>query len=93
MLIKNWFKSPECWCQRHAAVDANGEETGCSPSNLSKICGLCLYGAVYMFYPQYDDRERIFKAIREEIGQECIGGWNDTHGFDDVVALVEKLEI
>jgi len=46
-----------------------------------------------MFYPQYDDRERIFKAIREEIGQECIGGWNDTHGFDDVVALVEKLEI
>jgi hypothetical protein len=92
-LVKNWFKSPDRWCQKHAAVDEQGEEIGCNPRNLGQICALCIYGAVVMWYPKYDDQERIFKAIRLETGCESIGKWNDTHTFEEMVALVEKLEI
>lgn len=92
-LLKNWFKSPDRWCRQHAAVDAQGNEIGCTPRNLGRICGLCLYGAVIMWYPEYDDRDRILKAIRQETACESIGQWNDTHTFEEILAIVEKLGI
>lgn len=93
MLVRNWFKNPESWCQQHAAVDGDKNEIGCNARNLGQICAMCLYGAVVMFYPKFDDQERIFKAIRQETACESIGQWNDTHSFEEMVALVEKLEI
>lgn len=57
------------------------------------MCSTCLYGACFAFLG-HDLFEATIKRIRQIIGMESIGGWNDQPGrtFEEVQSVVNQLE-
>ncbi len=94
MKVKELFTGPDKWTRRVFARDSKGAE--CNSSAKSATC-FCMMGAVLHCYPDvpkavWDDIKR---RVTDATGADSVYQWNDdpARTFDEVKALVEKLDI
>ena len=89
MKIKNLLSSRAKWTTGADARTVKGKS--CSLDD-PKAVRWCLYSALYKCYP-IGHRDKIAILIRKNIDSHTIIGYNDTHTYKDVRALVNKLDI
>lgn len=91
MKLKEWFDSPDKWCQGAYAKDKDGKSVNFESD---EICSMYLYGAIQKFYESGFERNRIYTLLGKNIF-ETILNYNDNPytRFEDIKKLVNELNI
>ena len=89
MTVRELLTDASKWTQKVPARDAEGMVV--SVFDPTATCW-CLAGALHYCY-SYEERVVLYAAIYEELNIRSIVDWNDSHSFNDVKSLVEKLDI
>lgn len=91
MKIKELLSDQSKWCQKHCALDIYGRPA--ESISREAVCW-CLFGAMRRCYCSDDKFGEIWTRIEIAIGQSATH-WNDHQNrtFDDVKALVERLDV
>lgn len=89
MKIRELLSSKDKWCQRAFAKDSHGNpvEVACKTA-----ISFCLGGAAIKCYPVYEERIVAHEAITRELNGSFMN-FNDTHTYEEVKALIDKLDI
>lgn len=91
MKVKDLLNSRARWTRGKCARDKHGH--GVEPLS-PRACRWCLIGAIDKCYPE--DNGQIFRKIVDGISPvtgECLSGWNDRVGFEQVRDLVRRLDV
>jgi hypothetical protein len=92
MKVKDFLDTSEKWTKGRWARDAGGRMI---PYTSVHAVSRCLAGLICWCYKDSNGWSEIWDKINREIGGACIAFWNDAseRTFEDVKALVEKLDI
>lgn len=88
MKIWELLDSPEKWTTKTCARDKNGKQVS---SNDSSAVSWCLLGAVDKCYSE--EHRGVVRKIRNKLGINLIGEWNDEQTFENVLKLAKELDI
>lgn len=89
MKVRELLSDESKWTQFKLARNASGIPV--DPKS-PKASSFCLSEAIWRCYPDYDLRKNILHKIITKIDCSVVG-WNDTHTFAEVKALVDELDI
>ncbi len=82
------FLTPENWCQENLAVTARGIRTHAGDPFAIRFC---LLGAIFKCHDGCTCYEIVCRV--EDVISVEVAKFNDTHTFEEVVALARKLDI
>lgn len=91
MKIKELLKNESCWAQDTYARNAKGEHV---PVNSSDAVCWDLVGAIAKCYPH--NCIRMHEKFRLALNRESpfsLASWNDTHHWEEVKTLLEKMDV
>ena len=90
MKIRELLTDESKWTKWKIAIDISGNIV--LPDDPTAVCW-CLSGAITKCYTEWFDRLRIKSIVQTAINDEYVTIFNDTHEFEDIKRLVDKLDI
>ena len=91
MKVKD-FLTEDKWIQKFGAINSEGVWVSANDESAVKWC---LIGAIYKCYELFPLKvaNKVYDHLRATVGCSSIATFNDTHTYEEVIALAKELDI